>query len=73
MGAAFTPYLPHMGGIAGTFGQLAALILELIQSWKLVKHPGLELLKMVAIIGVFLFIGKVSCCSLLVSVKQDLS
>lgn len=58
MGAAFTPYLPHLGGKAGIFGQLAALLLELIQSWKLVKRPHLELAKIIGIIVVFLAAGE---------------
>ena len=58
MGAAFTPYLPHLGGKAGVFGELAALLLELFQSWKLVKHPHLELIKILGIVGVFLATGK---------------
>lgn len=58
MGAAFTPYLPHTGAVGGIFGELAALMLELMQSWKLVRHPWLELLKMLGIIGVFLFMGE---------------
>ena len=58
MGAAFTPYLPHLGGKAGIFGELAALLLELTQSWKLVKHPHLELTKILGIMVVFLVTGK---------------
>ena len=57
MGAVFTPYLPHLGGKAGIFGELAALLLELIQSWRLVKHPFLELVKIIAIIVIFLVTG----------------
>ena len=57
MGAAFTPYLPHLGGKAGIFGELAALLLELIQSWRLVKHPFLELVKIIGIIVIFLVTG----------------
>ena len=57
MGAAFTPYLPHLGGKAGLFGELAALLLELIQSWRLVKHPFLELVKIIGIIVIFLVTG----------------
>ena len=57
MGAAFTPFLPHLGGKAGIFGELAALLLELIQSWRLVKHPFLELVKIIGIIVIFLVTG----------------
>ena len=39
-------------------GELAALLLELIQSWKLVKHPHLELAKILGIIIVFLVTGR---------------
>ncbi len=57
MGAAFTPYLPHCGGCAGIMGQLAALTLELAQSWKLVRHPWFEAIKLAAIVMVMFISG----------------
>ncbi|XP_072013134.1 inactive rhomboid protein 1-like [Amphiura filiformis] len=53
----FTPYLPHLGGSAAVCGLISVQSIELAQSWVLVQRPHKLILKLVAILIVFLLSG----------------
>ena len=55
--AVFTPYSPHVGSTGALFGLVGLLVVELIQFWKVIKKPHIELLKIVCLLCVFLFTG----------------
>ena len=55
----FNPYIPHVGAGGASFGLLGVVLIELFQAWKIVKHPVLELLKILCITTLLLLSGTV--------------
>ena len=56
MGALLTPYQPTVGGGGAVMGLIGVLLIELVQSWRLVQRPLLELLKL-SCLTMFCFIS----------------
>jgi hypothetical protein len=61
MGAIMDPYSPHVGGSGGLFGLIAVICVELVQSWRLVPKPWLEVAKLSAAFVLFFLAGTLPC------------
>lgn len=55
--AIFVPNQPTMGASGSLFGFLGVLVVELFQSWQLIRHPWRELIKLLIITLIALCIG----------------
>lgn len=55
--AIFTPYSPHVGGTGAVFGFVGVTLIELIQFWKIIHQPFIELIKIFIAITFFLASG----------------
>eukprot|EP01134_Creolimax_fragrantissima_P002740 CFRG2740T1 len=55
--ALFAPHTPQVGSSGALYGLLAVLVIELWQSWSILKHPGKESLKIGITVLMSLFIG----------------
>jgi membrane associated rhomboid family serine protease len=53
----FVPYVLQVGASGALYGLLGVLVVELFQSWQLLDHPYMELIKLVFIVGVSLLVG----------------
>lgn len=51
------PNEPLMGGSGTMFGMLAVVLVEMLQSWKIVRRPWFELLKLFSVFILMLFLG----------------
>ncbi|TPX34019.1 hypothetical protein SmJEL517_g03264 [Synchytrium microbalum] len=56
-GAAYSPTTPSVGCSGALYGLIACLLLDLLQNWKLIVNPWIELLKMLVTIIISLSIG----------------
>lgn len=55
--AIFVPYRADVGPAGSQFGLLACLIVEVLNSWKMLKHPNQALCKLLSITTLLFFIG----------------
>ncbi|TPX46696.1 hypothetical protein SeLEV6574_g03088 [Synchytrium endobioticum] len=56
-GAQYSPGTPSVGCSGALYGLIACLLLDLLQNWKLIINPWIELLKMIVTIIISLGIG----------------
>ncbi|XP_039290855.1 inactive rhomboid protein 1 isoform X2 [Nilaparvata lugens] len=55
--AIFVPYRAEVGPAGGQFGLLACLVVEVLNSWPMLRHPHSALAKLLAILVVLLLFG----------------
>ena len=53
----FVPYYPTSGSGSSVYGLLGVVLVEFLQSYQVVLHPGIELLKLLSVLFLSLFIG----------------
>lgn len=56
-GSVMSPYSIQVGAGGAIFGLIGVLTVELAQSWKLIRNPWIELIKLIIVIVFFLFFG----------------